>query len=331
MFIPYNHSSIRLTGRFYEEKKAVSTTACGSTIELAVKSDYVILHFNMTDLIPSYPLLYIQIDGGDLIGSAVASRLFLRMTENREHQIRIIFQSAVEFQSRWSAPVQAKISFEGCEAEDSGLLPADNRKTITFIGDSITEGILIHPDEKPYEDKMMYRVYQDDVTRSYAWLLAEHFNLRATFCGYGGVGFTRGGSGGVPKAQDMYDFCVENVLYKEPYAPDYILINHGCNDRGADADTYLTEYRMFLDRMTARYPESQFIILSPFIGAFHEELNVLIDTYFKEHTAKILYIDSDGWVEKEPLHPLAEGHKRIAERLIERTEEIFGREAESMQ
>ena len=322
MFMSYNDKSVRLTGRFYREKGAVSTTACGSYIELFFKGDYVILHFDMSDLVVSYPLIYLQIDNGDLVGASVAARIYLRTKNSGSHKLKIIFQSAVEVQSRWYAPVEAKISFEGYEAEQPDELDETNQKSITFIGDSITEGILIHPKETPFGKKSMDRVYQNDVTRTYAWQIAEHFNLRPTFCGYGAVGFTRSGSGDVPKAGDMYEYCVDGVKWEESYTPDYIMINHGCNDRGAETSDYLNEYEKFLEYLVCKYPTTKIIMLSPFIGAFHEELAILAKNFNEKNNKDILYIDSFGWVPKDPLHPLVDGHEKIACEVIKILEKV---------
>ena len=317
MFMSYNDKSVRLTGRFYQEKDAVSTTACGSYVEIAFWGDYAILHFDMQDLIASYPLIYLQVDDGDLVGAGVAARIYVRTKEKNSHKLKVIFQSAVEVQSRWHAPVEAKISFEGYEAELPGELEDMKQKTITFIGDSITEGILIHPKETPFGKKCMDRVYQNDVTRTYAWKVAQHFNLRPTFCGYGAVGFTRSGSGDVPKVREMYEYCVEGTKWEENYMPDYIMINHGCNDRGAEVTDYLQEYREFLLYLQKKYPTTKIIMLSPFIGAFHEELETLAKEMQEQFQLDVLYIDSYGWVPKEPLHPLVDGHEKIAQKVID--------------
>lgn len=323
MFIPYSDSAVRLTGRFYQEKNAVSTTACGSQIEAAIDGDWAILYFDMTDLIPSYPQIYIQIDNGDLVGATVGSRIYLRMNEKKEHIIKIIFKGACEKQNRWYEPVQAKISFEGLEAENAGTLNEDNRKTITFIGDSITEGILIHPEQTPYKDNFKDRVYQDDVTRTYAWLIAKHFNLRPTFCAYGAVGMTKSGSGEVPKFNESYPWCVEGKEWVDPYAPDYIMINHGCNDRGHTAEEYVEEYEKCLDMLRNRYPNVKIIMLSAFIGAHAEELKAFHKEYIEKTGADITFIDSTGWVPEKPTHPLVEGHKTIARRLIDKLTKIL--------
>lgn len=323
MFIPYSDPAIRLTGRFYQENEAVSTTACGSQIEIAINGDWAILRFDMTDLIPSYPQVYIQIDGGEMVGATVGSRIYIRMKEKKDHIIKIIFKGACEKQNRWYAPVQAKISFEGVEAENAGTLPADNRKTITFIGDSITEGILIHPEQTPFKDNFKDRVYQDDVTRTYAWIIAEHFNLRPTYCAYGAVGMTKSGSGEVPKFNESYPWCVAGKEYIDPYQPDYIMINHGCNDRGHTAEEYVEEYEKCLDMLRKRYPAAKIIMLSAFIGAHADELKAFHKAYNEKYGTDIAFIESTGWVPEKPTHPLVAGHETIARHLIDKLTKII--------
>ena len=71
-------------------------------------------------------------------------------------------------------------------------------------------------------------------------------------------------------------------------------------------------------------PESKIISLSAFCGAFHEELGEFINEYNKKNNTNIFFIDSNGWVPVEPLHPNREGHKTIAEKLVEILAKQFG-------
>ena len=71
-------------------------------------------------------------------------------------------------------------------------------------------------------------------------------------------------------------------------------------------------------------PESKIISLSAFCGAFHEELGELIEEYNKKNNTDIFYIDSNGWVPVEPLHPARDGHITISENLTKILTEQFG-------
>ena len=314
MFISYSDPSVRLTGRFFPEKQAAVTTACGSSVELAFLGRSALLHFDISDLVPAFPHVYLQIDGGPLIESALSARLTVRTADAGPHILRIIFKSAVEYQNRWQFPLQAKLAFEGFEADAPAALPPDRRRTVSFIGDSITEGILIFPEQTPAGDKHLDRVYMDDVTKTYAWLTAEHFGLRPTFFAYGAVGMSKGGNGGVPKAIEAYPFYADGVPFPGE-DPDLILLNLGANDRKKEAELFIPAYREFLEMIARRCPRSEIVVLSPFCGAHAGPLKEAVEAFSEEHARPVGFIDSTGWVPPEPLHPGEEGHAVIARHL----------------
>ena len=99
---------------------------------------------------------------------------------------------------------------------------------------------------------------------------------------------------------------------------DYIIINHGANDRGGSLENYLLNYEELLNVIIKMNPKSKIIALSAFCGAFHKELGDFIDEYNKRNGTSIAFIDSDSWVPVEPLHPDRNGHRIIAEALTKR-------------
>jgi len=80
-------------------------------------------------------------------------------------------------------------------------------------------------------------VFWDDSTAGYAWLTAKTLNLRPITMGYGSLGTTRPGAGDIPKAAESYPYYSDNCPMESANA-DYIVINHGTNDRGAPAETF---------------------------------------------------------------------------------------------
>ena len=95
------------------------------------------------------------------------------------------------------------------------------------------------------------------------------------------------------------------------------VINHGTNDAGKEKEVVKPEYEKFLKLVRDRNPKSKIICLTPF-GGYHAEL---IDEIVKEHNEKysdnVYYINSTGWVPQQPVHPLRDGHKIVAEHLAE--------------
>lgn len=321
MRIPYTHESIRLTGRWDTTNPAYAeATATGSYIEFAFEGDMALLRFNIDTNAEPRIHLWIELDGGARIEAPVDRYLRIKAPTFGKHICRVIYKGGTENDRRWYRPLTGKITFEGIDTETPIPLEADTRKIIEFVGDSITEGVLIDENyfgdsEKVFYIDMLNRIYQDDVCATYAWLTAEALNLRPIFMGYGAVGVTRVGMGMVPKASDAYPYNFDASPITRP-TPDVVMINHGANDRSRTAEEYFEGYEKLLDTVRSMNPSAKIVILSAFCGAFHEELAEFVEKYNTKNGDSVSYIDSFGWIPKEPLHPLRDGHKTVSEHLI---------------
>jgi hypothetical protein len=326
--IPYTHESIRLTGRWdVSDPKVAVTTATGSYLEFAFEGKMALVHFDTFANANPLLHLWIQLDGGDMIEAAISNHLRVLAKQEGKHVCRIIYKGGVENARRWYTPLTGKVSFVGVQTEKPLPLPTDERPTIEFVGDSITEGVLIdtdftYPNELLSYNGQDYRPYQDDACATYAWLTAEALNLRPVFMGYGAVGVTKAGQGSVPAAAAAYPFNFEGSPIS--HAPsDYVVINHGANDRGKPAETYLAKYAELLDVIRQYNPKATIIAVSPFCGAFHRELGEMIERYNKENGCSVGYVDTFGWIPEEPLHPMRDGHEIVAQKLADKIKEII--------
>lgn len=316
MFLNWNHSSIRLFGRWDRTNPDfASTVNPGSQIEIAFTGRLITLLFNLSTNIDPYPHLWIELDGEGRIEVPLAQRLKVQAKEEGRHLLRIIFKSANEFQNRWAGSLQAVVRFEGADAEGKASLPADPRKIIEFIGDSITEGILIDVENFPEAGIAENRVLVDDCCATYAWLAAEKLDMKPRIIGFGGVGVTKSGSGGVVPAQCSYSFVFEGSPAKEESA-DVIVINHGTNDQNASLDDYRKGYLDLLKTIRAFNPNSQIFCLSPFFGGFETSLPPIIHEHNRNSKDSVRFISTAGWLPPEPVHPLREGHKHVCELLL---------------
>jgi len=228
----------------------------------------------------------------------------------------MIFKSSVEVQNRWLAPLQARLSFKGVRVDSPGVLLEDNRAIIEFVGDSITEGVLLDTDIG--EECQDTRVYQDDVCGAFPWLTAEKLNVRPRIMGYGAVGITREGLGGVPRVPDSYPFVYDGCPLKEE-EPDYIVINHGTNDSFnlVSQEKFKEGYLELLKVVRRINPKSHIICLSIFIGAYAKTLRETIEEFNKSNKDSVGFIDTKNWIPKEPVHPMRDGTAIISDRLAE--------------
>ena len=323
-FYSYRDPSVRLTGRWDTRSDSCArTTNPGAYFEIAWKGSILELVFDLEANEHPYPHVLVQTDGGAIQETSLDRRLRVFAPEG-EHICRVVYKSSTEALSRWRLPIHNALSLCGYAAAECGTLAPDNRTTIEFVGDSITEGVLVDIDyaKAPTCDIDEHnRAFQDDATATYAWLTAEMLDMRPYICGFGAVGLTRPGKGRVPAAPISYPFNYEGSPIT--HSCDVIVLNHGANDRIHTEDEYIAKYGEMLKILRKHNPNAIIFSLSAFCGAFHERLGKFIAEYNAENGESIHFIDSTGWVHVEPLHPLRPGHRTIAEHLAEEIKKVI--------
>lgn len=329
MKVTYQHESIRLTGRWdVRDPHAAVATTTGAYFEFAFEGDMALFLFDITANASPYLHLWLQLDGGDLFEASIDSYVRVCAKTSGKHICRVIYKGGSEKDRRWYAPLTGKVSFVGAIAEKPLPIGEDNRPIIEFVGDSITEGVLTDDDVDEIHDPVItnvgekHRCYQDDVCATYAWKTAEALDLRPIFMGYGAVGVTKAGCGHVPPAADAYPFNFDGSPITHAGKPRYILINHGANDRKYK-DTYVPCYVRLLDTIRRHNPDATLIVLSPFCGAFQEELAQMVEAYRANTGADIHFINGGNWIPAEPLHPLRDGHTIVAQNLVAELKKII--------
>lgn len=322
MFLDINSKSVRFTGRWDTSGAAAVTTAPGGMIEIAFRGRAAVLKFNTDMNMQPYPHLWISVDNGAKTEVPVDRIIRIEATSDGEHLIRVIYKSAVEIQHRWHHPLIGKLCFEGAEADGAGELPEDNRKIIEFIGDSITEGVLIDAFYQFEANDQFNRPVQDDSTATYAYLTAEALGMKPVIMGYGAVGVTHGGCGSVPKAAEAYPYNFEGSPAK-PQGSDIIVINHGANDARNTSEEYTSEYTELLRLVRKINPNAKIVVLTAFCGVYPNELRAAVDKFNTENNDNVYFIDTAGWIPKEPLHPLRDGHRIVSEKLTAELKKLF--------
>jgi len=314
MIIKFNSDKIRYTGRWNINESSATSTANGNYFEFLYSGECAVIGFDTSCLRTPFPHIYISVDGGANI--EVSLDRFIRISAQKgEHKVCVILKGSVESQQRWFAPIEAKVSLLEIEADEFLPLPEDTRPVIEFIGDSITEGISIDVGYSNYGNNEDM-VYWDDSTAGYAWLTAKALNFRPVIMGYGCLGTTRGGGGGVPPVAESYKYYSDGCAMKSKNA-DFIVINHGTNDSRADTDIFKTKYFEFLCVVRERNPKAKIISLTPFSGWLAKEIKEVVEKYNQEKNDAVFYIDSTGWIDPEPIHPLRNGHKQVSQKLSE--------------
>ena len=322
MKIRFDDAAVRYTGRWYFGD-AAETTCAGAYFEVGFTGEMLLLSFDMRGVSRTAPHLYLQLDGGARF--EVPTDAYLRVeTTAGAHTLRAIVKSLDEYESRWKVP-NCRVSVLGFEADGFTPLPQDARPVIEWIGDSITEGILVDPERRSaaFRDDARNRVYQDDVTASWAWRTAEALGMAPRIMGYGAVGLTRSGSGGVPRAALAYPFAYAGAPLP-PAKVDYIVINHGANDSGASDGEYLQRYEELLDDVRTVHPQARVLVLPSFWGFHAAVLPDFVARYNASRGARVDFLPTDGWFGNFPEHPVRAEDREIAARLTGALRVLWG-------
>ena len=302
-------------GRWDVAQDIAVTTSPGAFFEIAFFGSMLILHFDISAMSHPYPHLWICVDSGWNIEVPIDQHLRISAPNDGEHVVRVVMKSAASYAQRWYSPLDACVKFLGYDAQGNSELPPP-KETMAFVGDSITEGVFIDEDSMPGWELCGNLVYQNDAMATYAWLASERLGYDPIILGYGSSGVTRGGLGSVPKASQAYGYCYDQkaVQYSDP---KYIVINHGVNDQSDTPENFKYEYLELLNAIDQVHPSSKIILLQPFCGLWEQELRQLANEYSQRTGSFVRYISTEGWYGNGPLHPYRDGHRQIAEKLVE--------------
>lgn len=336
MFVPWYDPAVRLTGRWTyagypripgeaRQYDVAVTTAPGSSLEIAFAGQDVHLVFDLGYASQPLPHLWLCLDGQAQVEVPLDRHLRVSAPDEGPHLLRVVYKGGAEVLPRWYAPLMGAVAFAGAHVARTAPMPEDGRLLVEFVGDSITEGVLVDADfaRQPCHLLEQYdRPYQDDVCATYAALTARRLNLRPMFQAYGAVGAVQRGCGGVPDAASIYPYVVDGIPYTGP-SPRLVVVNHGTNDACHPPEVFQTGYGRLLDTIRRVHPGATIVCLSPFCGVFEEEIAECVAQRRDSGDQRIHFLSTRGWLPQEPIHPLRSGHQIAATYLTPLLEKII--------
>jgi lysophospholipase L1-like esterase len=288
---------------------------------------YILGHFNGTAVNalfdvslnqPALPTLAWRIDDGAWQESEIAAKLKLADgLTNGPHTLWLMVRGLDEHESRWNAPLTSSVTFLGLEMPGGGTLlaPLDEwdhpKLKIEFLGDSITEGVLVQA-PRPGKDSW---AWQTDALDSHACQTAMLLGAAWRQVGFGATGLAHGGSGGAPGALDSFNFFHAGCP-RDDWQPELVVVDQGTNDGGMPSDQYRPLYAKYLALIRAGYPKAKIAAVRPFNGAQEAAIKEVVASLQAAGDAQVYYIDTTGWY-SGTLHPNAEASKGIAAKLAE--------------
>jgi lysophospholipase L1-like esterase len=285
---------------------------------------YVLVHFSGAGLVacfdvtvnqPPLPTLTWRIDDGAWQEAEVAPTVTLADgLAKGKHTVMLMARGMDEHQSRWKAPLTASLTFTGFTLPKGGrfekALKAWDHPALTmeFLGDSITEGVLV---QGAREGKKTW-AWLTDARNNYACRTAMALGAPWRQVGFGATGLQHGGSGGAVGALHSFNFFYADCP-RDTWQPDVVVINQGTNDGGMPAKDYQPLYARYLAMIRAAYPKAKIAAMRPFNGAQAAAIKAAVDAAADPN---IVYIDTTDWY-TGPLHPTADGSAPLAENLVQ--------------
>ena len=312
---PYNY---RFYGRWDRRNPSFARTVnSGSHMVVRFRGTDLSARFDTSENRAPFPTLAWRVDGGEWQEAEVAPivKLGERLPAG-EHTLLLMVRDADEHQSRWSPPLVAGVTFTGLDLHGGELLPPppDPKLKLEFLGDSITEGVLVHP-ERPGKTTWPWRA---DGRISYAAQTAMKLGAQWRQVGFGRLGVTIPGNGGVPVSAESFNWFYEGCP-RDAWQPDIVVVNQGTNDGSKSIEVFRSAYAQYLSVIRRGYPNAVILALRPFGGYHADDILAEVSARRGAGDTKIQYVDTTGWLVREDytdgVHPNVTGDGKASDRL----------------
>lgn len=170
--------------------------------------------------------------------------------------------------------------------------PKEKDLKIEFLGDSITAGFGVLASA----DQNEYHTYEEDSTKTYAYLTAELLDAEIRTVAWSGQGVCRACSG-----EEGYTFKkIFDMALRERYGydhsqwtPDIIVLNCGTNDvpGGTDEETMYKEAAFLIDKVRGVYRNAKIIWTFGMMNTkFHDTFTKLIEDKNRGGDGNLYYL-----------------------------------------
>lgn len=241
------------------------------------------------------------------------------------------------------------VAFLGLKGYELSALPAAPKRTIEFVGNSITCGMGVDYQEIPCDSGVWYD--QHNAYLAYGPRAARTLNAAYMVSCVSGIGVYRNwnsGEGEAPVMPDVYGNRYLNTDNSKPwdfssFSPDLVSIALGTNDfsegdgtkerQPFDSIRYISKYIEFINTVYSKYPDTQITLLtSPMVsgekGATYVNSLKAVKEHFRKKAPDKKPIAIYNFESITPhgcgYHPDKDDQRQMAEALIPFYKEIMG-------
>lgn len=242
------------------------------------------------------------------------------------HEVTLMVRGLDQGQSRWSPPLISSITFLGFDVSGGGAVqpsPRPLRPKLEILGDSITEGASLW---SSYHGQNTV-CWCADGLHSYGTQTALSLGAELRLVGFAAQGLRSKGNGGVPFANDTFNWIYEGVP-RDGWQPDMVVVNQGTNDWmvASSSEVFRPAYADFLATIRAGYPGAKIVALRPFNGGHAGDIQAEVEARKTAGDKRVYYVDTDGWLGNgdytDGVHPNQQGSQKAASALAAAIKQI---------
>jgi lysophospholipase L1-like esterase len=192
---------------------------------------------------------------------------------------------------------------------------------IEYVGDSITEGVLVlSPGPEARRERGRWPQYSDG-RRTWAYESALALGAEPRIAGFGRLGLTIHGNGGVPPGAYSFAFVYAGAPIDKSRLPDAVVVNMGTNDRRAPGEVFAPLYRQYVETIRREYPGTAIFCMQPFAGSHGDVIERVVEGLRQAGDRAVHYVSTSGWIDVQAhttdrLHLNLEGNRIAAEKLV---------------
>jgi lysophospholipase L1-like esterase len=327
--IPASDAHLQYWGRWDLRNAADAgavTVNTGSTVIFAFKGTGATLHFSTSHYPQQLPSVWLQVDDQEwrVVSPAADLPVSRQALAEGDHVARLVVKGFREWDRRWDPPLESSIVFRGLSLDQGASLlepPQRPARVIEYVGDSITEGVLVlFSGPQTARERERWPQYSDG-RRTWAYQSALALGAEPRIAGFGRLGLTINGNGGVPPGSYSFPFIYSGVPIDKSRLPDAVVVNMGTNDRRASAQVFEPLYREYIETIRREYPGSAIFCMQPFAGSHGEEIEKVVAALRQAGDQRIHFVSTAGWIDPkthttDTLHLNLEGNRIAAEKLV---------------
>lgn len=268
--------TFKVLGRPYYVNDVPCFTWSNSGIEFCAKFDRLTVFFGENTA--ENPVMFkIYVDNHE-IKTSVSGKGITAVVENLRDKIHDVKILRISEGSNLVSVDKVQIYGKN---PDFLLPPEKKRLKLEFLGDSITAGYGVLADS----ERMEYTTYEQDSTKTYAYLTAEALDAEIrTICISGeGICHSCGEFVGTPfiKFFNRTNRGLDGYT-PDDYVPDVFVVNGGTNDKRTHvtSEEFIEGVITLLKDIRSKYPKTPIIwMYGMMVHVFDEELKIAIDRF----------------------------------------------------